>query len=405
MNRTRLLAAAGTATALLLAGATPAPAAPEKPDRATAAAAPSAGNDVFRVSVQRTEGLGVGSFTVRTGPAHPAGAGRDVLFGGGVPGTSFMTVRDLTSGVDYVQSQYLTMPTEIALDSVYWTQSALGTTGFRTHWSTYTDAPGDGKLVLIDQDVVVHGSTVADSSVEVTTTVTGSTEDTFQLQYLWDTAAGTDDGPVLQAGAYNPFAASETREATLSAVDSVALADNEGGPTLTYGLTGTGPARVTPPPTPPQALQFVCWPRAVGAAPGPYQTDPAIDVATTGAGCPGPSGPDSAVRYLFAPAKVGPSGVRASASLFSTTPDPTSITVAPARLGSPALSATLTSRGHGVPGATLTFAAGGRTLCSAVTNPSGVASCGGLTEGLAALLGYSASYAGGGIWAGSTGKR
>ena len=415
MNRTGLLCAAA---ALLLAGATPAQAAPDSPAQWKAgtqaaaarslAAVPSFGNGVFRVVVQRTQGLGVGSFSVRTGPDHPAGAGRDVLFGGDVPGTSFMTVRDLTSGVDYVQSQYLTTATEVALDSVgYWTQTPLGTTGMRTRWFDSTSTPGDGASFEIDQQVVVHGTTVADSSVEVTTTVTGETTDTFQVQYLWDTAAGADDGPVLQTGAYNPFATSETHELTLSGVDSVALADNTAGPTLSYGLTGTGPARITPPPTPPQSIQFVCWPRAAGAAPGRYRTDPTIDVATTGSGCPAPAGPDSAVQYLFAPGPIGTSGLRASASVFSNVPDPTSISVAPARLGSPAVSGTLTDPrfGRTVPGRLLTFTAGGRTLCSATTNTSGVASCGGLTEGLAALLGYSASYTGDGIWAGSTGKR
>ncbi|MGW4525768.1 hypothetical protein [Amycolatopsis sp. NPDC004378] len=399
MHRTGLLCAVA---ALLLAGAVPAQAAPEPPAQwksrthTALAATPTFGNDVFRVSLQQARGLGVGSFTVQTGPAHPAGAGRDVLFGGGVPGTSFTTVRDLTSHVDYVQGQYLTTASEVALDSLGPTTAAVGTTGFHTNWWTYVDSGS----VEIDQYVVVHGTTVADSSVEVTTTVTGSSTDTFQVQYLWDTAAGTDDAPVLQTGAYNPFATSATHEVTLSGVDSAALA----GPSLSYGLTGTGPARITPPPTPPQSIQFVCWPRAVGAAPGRYQTDPAIDVTTTGAGCPAPSGPDSAVQYLFAPA---PSGLRTSASLFSTAPDPTSLSVVPARLGSPAVSATLTDTryGPGVPGRTVTFAAGGRTLCSGVTNANGVASCGGLTEGLAALLGYSASYAGDGIWAGSAGGR
>jgi hypothetical protein len=113
------------------------------------------------------------------------------------------------------------------------------------------------------------------------------------------------------------------------------------------------------------------------------------------------------VQYLFAPGTIGTGGLRASASVFSNVPDPTSISVAPARLGSPAVSGTLTDTRYGrpVPGRTLTFTAGGRTLCSATTNTNGVASCGGLTEGLAALLGYSAAYGGDGIWAGSTGKR
>lgn len=54
-----------------------------------------------------------------------------------------------------------------------------------------------------------------------------------------------------------------------------------------------------------------------------------------------------------------------------------------------------------MPGRTIAFSVAGTVRCTAVTNASGVASCGTLADGLAATvaLGYRATYAGGAIWA------
>jgi hypothetical protein len=405
MRRHRRLAALAAALSLaMLANPAPAPAESE-PDSpadwksriASARAAHAgleAGNGIFRVYLESNYGLGIGAYTVLTGPNHPAGPGHDVLFGNGVPGTSFMVIRDLTSGNDYVEGWYLTQPNEFSLDNDVREISPLGTTGFRVRWRL--DSLGTGATVI--QEVNVRGSTVADSSVEVTTSIT-ETDHQFQIQYLWDVAVGADDGPVLlvgpAGGTYRPFSSSDTREFSLSSFGSLAAADNDTNPaepTFATGIRGTA------------AVKYVCWPRAVGAPFGSYQTDPLIDVSTSASNCTGPSGPDSAVILLFPP------GPTASASLFTSppVPYPTSIAVAaPRPLGSPSLSARLTDTAHGhpVPGRTMTFSAGGSVLCTAVSGADGVAGCGGTAEALAAAFGYSASYSGGAIWAPATGRR
>ncbi|MFC0438225.1 hypothetical protein [Kutzneria buriramensis] len=393
MHRLTLIAVA----AALVAAAPAAAAAPHKPVKPAAtaqaaAALPTAGNGVFQVRMQDRRGLGLGTFTVTRG-------GQDVLYSGGGPGTSFMIVRDLAdpkNPVDYVQGEYLTQANEVSMDDSISFVSTVSPTELKVTW--FLPA---GTLV---EDVVVHGSTAADSSVEVTTTFTGS--DQIQVQYLWDLAVGRDDGPVVQSeqagGTFRPFAQSATNETTFTAFDSLFASDNDGSatsPTMAVGLTGSGPSRITPVPTVPLAAKYVCWPQAVGSPIGYYQTDPTIDVSTSASTCTGPSGNDSAVAYLFAP---GQSAV--SASVFSIAPDATSLKVAPARLVSPALSATLTDTvyNHPVPGRTVAFSANGKVLCQAVTDANGVAACGGTAEGLAAALGYSGGSVGDLVWAGAS---
>ncbi|MCW3066295.1 MAG: hypothetical protein JWN32_3467 [Solirubrobacterales bacterium] len=55
---------------------------------------------------------------------------------------------------------------------------------------------------------------------------------------------------------------------------------------------------------------------------------------------------------------------------------------------------------HGIAGKTITFTGGGRTLCTATTNASGVAQCGNLLTSVSAVLGlrYTASFAGDASW-------
>ncbi|MFI9381840.1 Ig-like domain-containing protein [Kutzneria sp. NPDC052558] len=396
MHRHRFWVAAAAALAAVAVTAPASAATPVKPGLTAKAAAalPTAGNGVFQIRMQNQPGLGFGTFTVTSG-------GRDVLYSGGGPGTSFMILRHNTADgpQDFVQGQYLTQPNEESLDDLAWTINPLGAIGLEAKWFL--------NGAILTEHVEVHGSTAADSSVEVTTTIDGTGSDQYQIQYLWDLAVGKDDGPVLQSepagGTFRPFAQSATTETTLTGFDSLFASDNDGNPatpTAAIGLTGSGPSRITPPPTVPLSAKFVCWPQAVGSPIGYYQTDPSVDISTSASTCTGPSGNDSAVAYLFAPGQS-----RVSASLFSIAPDATSLKVAPARLVSPALSATLTDTvyNHPVPGRTVSFSVNGNTLCTATTDANGVAACGGTTEGLAAALGYSGSYGGNAVWAATTG--
>ncbi len=376
----------------------------------TAAALPpgGAGNGIFQVYVEQGS-VGAGSFTVLTGPDHPAGPGHNVLFGDGVPGTSYLIVRQIIPPVDddtpeqvhdWVQGQLITHDTESSLDDWYPETEPLGTTGFRTGW--FVSSFGE-----LTEDVVVHGTTLADSTVEVTTTIAPFNENDgrFEVQYLWDVANGADDGPVLQprqgGSVYRPFDPVVPTEQVVD--DGLAVADNDANaatPTLGTGIAGG--------PTAPDAVSYVCWGKAVFAPFGEYQPDPTLDVSTSASECPSSVGPDdSAVELVWRPDVPAGEPVTVSASLFASphTPYPTAMTAAPIKLGSPAFTATLTDTGAGkrVAGRTVAFRAGtgGNVLCTAVTSATGVASCGGLTEALAATLalGYTASYPGGAIWA------
>lgn len=366
---------------------------------AAAVPAGGAGNGVYQVYVEENVGLGVGTFTVLTGPDHPAGEGLDVLFGDGIPGTSYMIVRDVATETDYVQGQLLTHPDEVSLDDYAPEVEPLGATGFRTTWLGG----------WITQDVVVHGATPADSTVEVTTTVDGGSE--YQIQYLWDVALGEDDGPALQTQTatteLRPLDPLTTTEHALDvADDSLAVVDNDGNtapPNLAVGVTAGGPGWVAPAPVRPDSVEYVCWPQAIFAPATEYEIDPDLDVSTPASPCTGPFGTnDSAILSVWSvDGTTGP--VSVSASLFASprVPRTTTLRAAPVLLRVPPFRATLTDAGKPIPGRTVAFSVGNTVRCTATTNAAGVASCGTLGDGLAATLalGYSASYAGNAIWA------
>lgn len=378
----------------------------------SAAALPpgSFGNGVFRVYTEHAYGLGIGGFTVLTGPEHPAGEGKNVLFGNGVPGTSYLIVRRVSGDTttDYVQSALLTHETEQLLDEGLLSTEPVGDTGYEFRWSL--DDPAGSATVT--ETINVVGTTTADSRVEVTTTIeppAGST-DHFEVQYIWDTALDADDGPALQTGAagapFRPFSPVVTHEDALDADDqALSVVDNDANPatpTLAIGATARGAG-----PLPVSSAQYVCWPKAIYAPIGEYEADPTLDVSSPGAECTGPSGGnDSALLYHWSADAAGtgqPITVSAALAASPPVPDATALTAAPVLLRVPAFTATLTDTVYGqpVPGRTIAFSVAGTVRCTAVTNASGVASCGTLADGLAATvaLGYRAAYPGGAIWA------
>lgn len=389
--------------------------------QAQAAALPpgGAGNGIFQVYVDQSSGPDSGTFTVLTGPNHPAGPGKNVLFGNGIPGTSYLIVRQIEPAegstperiTDWVQGQLITHDTERQFNQVF--TNELGTTGFSTrHYSGYT--------WYVDQKVEVHGTTLADSSVEVTTSIVTDPEsagDTFQLQYIWDVATDQDDGPVLQpqaaGGVFRPFDSTLSTEQTIATtVDSLAVADNDGNPvppTLGIGVSGSGPSWLQAAPTAPVSQKYVCWPNAVYAPFGEYEVDGTYDVATPASSCLNSNERnDSAIvsQWNFQPGDpADPPTHQASASLFSSprTPYATAMTATPVLLQAPVFSATVTDTAHNrrLAGRTVSFKVGSTVRCSAVTDANGVARCGTLADRLAAILGlgYTASYQGNAIWA------
>lgn len=367
------------------------------PPRSTALPAGGFGNGIFQVYETPAHSPGAGQFTVMTGASNPAGPDRDVLFGQGVPGTSYMIIRDVDTGVDYVQGQMLTHANEVSLDDFYHYQETTGTST-TTHWSAYP--------LSVDQEVSVTGSTAADSRVRVTTKISDSSapKHRFQVQYLWDTRIGADDGPVLQpraAGApYKPFdpVVGVEQTSTAGGGDTVVVDNgpNPGPPSLAVAVSGADNPKAVP-----DSVKYLCWPDAIYAPLGEYATDDTRNVSGSGSDCLNAQGnADSAVELLWsADAAQGAPQVTASLRMSPPAAYATTMKAGPISLGSATATLTDTATKKPIAGRAVRFSAGGRTTCDEVTDAAGHATCGGLLGG---LLGYDVTYAGGAIWAPST---
>jgi len=300
----------------------------------TALATVSAGNGFYLVFVQDATGSDVGQYTMTTGPLHPAGNGLNVLYGNGNPATSFNTIRSYTTGTDYIQSSgHSSINPTVFLDP-YGTVTPLGTTGFRTTY-VLPGPPTTPDTMTIIQDVNVNGSTFTDSTIEVTTMIanTGTNSLSVGVRYFWDYQIGADDGPTfLPVTSVDPFIGScnvdlDEIEYTDPTFQAYRITDNDVNPhPPTFNIFGTvtGPSRVTPLPTQPDLLQYVCWPSAFGSA-FEYTITPGRDITTVASDCQsGSGGGDTALNYFFghdsAHALVIPSGssTNVSASLFLT---------------------------------------------------------------------------------------
>jgi Calx-beta domain/Domain of unknown function (DUF4214) len=290
----------------------------------------SAGNAIYTVHVQEAKGHGVGLFTITTGPGHPSGAGIDVLYGSGQPGTSFTTVRSHSSGVDYLQgmSDKASSNSSVFLDA-YGTVTPLGGSGFRTTY-VLPGPPATADALTIVQEVNVVGSTLANSSVEVRTRITNRGAQPVQagVRHLFDSHSAGDDGPTFQDDVSRQV---WTREAAFSAptFPTYTTTDNDGsaGP-QGFQVVGTarGPVSFAPRATRPDLLQFTCWPKAFGTA-FDYAPDTSDDNTTAAAAHQtGRGGGDSAVLYYFglegSPLAVQPAATRdVSVSLFAFSPN------------------------------------------------------------------------------------
>src|SRR5262245_2696897 len=262
----------------------------------------TAGNTIYQVHVE-DQSPGVGLYTVTTGSAHPAGQGLNVLFGGGNPSTTFNTIRSYSSSTDYVQSSAATTSANTIqiLDS-FGTVASIGTTGLRTTYAL-PGLPATPDALTIISDVNVRGTTVAGSTVEVTTSITnnGSSAVAIGVRYLWDVQIGSDDGPTFQEIGPNGTALLTEAEFTSPGFVAFKIEDNDTNPTpptfFVFG-TVTGPGNLIPSPTAPDLLQVVCWPLAVSNT-FEYTISPQRDIAVNSAACSTGSGGDSAVLYFF----------------------------------------------------------------------------------------------------------
>jgi hypothetical protein len=130
--------------------------------------------------------------------------------------------------------------------------TALGTTGFRTTWTLPN--------WTVVQDVVINGSTLADTNVRqsVTVTNTSAVSRQYGVRFMWDwEIAGNDASLFRQRNPDSAFTSTFTTfpSPTFQLYEEV---DNSTTPTFSvFGTVGGGP--LTPAPTTPEQLRYSSW--------------------------------------------------------------------------------------------------------------------------------------------------
>jgi hypothetical protein len=215
----------------------------------------TATNGILTVSMNST----TGQFTITTGASHPQ-ANQQVLF---PIGTSYITLRDVTAsevwtndgapsgniGAGFTSHSMNSAPASSATTNI--------SGGFRT---TYT-LPN----WVVVQDVVIVGSTLSDTSVRQTVTVTNTSgvPRQYGVRYMWDwDIAGHDDSVFRTRNPDGSFTS------TFVAFQPPAFqAFEEQAPSgALFSIFGTVQGgSLSPAPTPPDRLGYVSWSDSVGS--------------------------------------------------------------------------------------------------------------------------------------------
>jgi hypothetical protein len=282
----------------------------------------TAGNGIYTLYVDDS-GVNCGTWTATRG----AGPGLNVLFGGGVPGTSYTTLRSYSSGLYYVTGSRGTgcnaicsfaAPVVIPILSGL-PPNRVAVIGYDFVWS-FTD--GTGPAIQLEQEVVVEGpvdatANVENSAVRETHTVRnlGPGSFVFGLRKQWDWQIADNDGPYFGTcadlhpttaacdvsmnltpdgsldGQYPNAYLMNADPAVTTCPTGVTPAGPNCGGSPPYLVAGTvaPPTWPTPPPDAPDLLQFNSWPALSGDCWQPAL----VNNATCGIGG------DTAVAYFY----------------------------------------------------------------------------------------------------------
>ncbi len=222
-------------------------------------------NGIYDLSVEDI-GPNIGTYTVGTGASHP-NPGQDILYGGAAhsPGTSWLTVRVYDTLTEYaVESGTSSSPGYMLMPLDWFAQPVIqtGPTEVTAMWW------GMPEQLEITQVTAVEGTTLADSRVRVTTTVTNWDFDPHLvgIRYLWDLKMdGADDAWFAER---NPDGAWTETEIAYQppTFESFETINDPASPLFSIYGTATGPAVFTPAPTPPDRLVYASWGGASGFA-------------------------------------------------------------------------------------------------------------------------------------------
>jgi hypothetical protein len=210
-------------------------------------------NGILTVETENA-GSSAGMFWVRTGAAHPQ-PNQNVLYH---TETSYITLRDVTSSEIWTNAggtPNINIGSFVSRSMQAAPATAVVTnlpTGFRT---TYT-LPN----WTVVQDVVVSGTSLADTNVRQTVTVTNTSgaARSYGLRYMWDWEIAGNDASVFRTR--NPDGAFSNTFIGYNAPTFQAFEeqDNLVGPTFSvYGTVSGG--SLVPPPTTPDRFGYVSW--------------------------------------------------------------------------------------------------------------------------------------------------
>jgi hypothetical protein len=222
----------------------------------------TATNGILTVGIENA-GTDIGVFTITTGASHPH-PNQTVFF---PIGTSYITLRDATASQMWVNggafagtpAAGLAGYTVTLMSSQPAAVTALGTTGFRT---TYT-LPN----FTVVQDVVINGTTLGDTNVRHSVTVTNTTGGArqFGLRYMWDWQIAGIDASFFRMR--NPDGAFTSTFATFAPPTFQLFEEVDNTTTPTFSVFGTAQGgSLVPPPTTPDQLRYSDWGTAMGLA-------------------------------------------------------------------------------------------------------------------------------------------
>lgn len=213
----------------------------------------SATNGILTVLINDTGSL-IGQFTIRTGASHPR-PNETVFY---PTGTSYITLRDNTAQEIWANAGG-TVNTNIAPYTFRSMQSAPATAlvttipgGFRT---TYT-LPN----WVVVQDVVISGTTLANTNVRqsVTVTNTSGVARSYGVRYMWDWEIAGNDASLFRTR--NPDGAFTSTFIGYNAPAFQAFEEVDNVTTPTFSVFGTvAGGSLVPPPTAPDRLGYVDW--------------------------------------------------------------------------------------------------------------------------------------------------
>ncbi len=218
-------------------------------------------NGIYRLSLTEGPiGNGMGMFTLSTGDSHPF-PGESILYGGAEanPRTSYLTIRSYSSNTDYVSAflgSFSSPFNVVKLDSCSPVVSPTeGMMGFRTTWSCNED-----DILTIEQVTEIEGTTVNDSFVRITTTVSNRFEAPVQIgiRYMWDWMIdGSDDAMIKRHHPDDPGFTRFFFEEVPPQFEYYEETNTH--PTFSIFGTVNGPAGLNPSPTPPDRFNYSDW--------------------------------------------------------------------------------------------------------------------------------------------------